>query len=66
MKKLLMAKKARDEFYQRTKKLKKVLKEKENEIRHTKYVAVREYRDSDDLLTKLEVSYRDDFDDTLH
>ncbi|XP_065618811.1 uncharacterized protein LOC136062966 [Quercus suber] len=66
LKKLSMAKKARDEFYQRTKELKKVLEEKENEIRHTKDVAVREYRDSDDLLTELRVFYRDDFDDTLH
>lgn len=63
--KLVMVEKARDEFYQRTEELTKVLEEKEKEIRLVKEVAVREYCDSDDLLLELEVSYGDGFDEAL-
>ena len=60
-----MAEEARDEYYKRTKELRKVLEEKEKEIRLVKEVAVREYRDSDALLSKLGVSYGDGFDDAI-
>ena len=48
-----------------TEELKKVLEDKENDIRHAKEKAVMEYRDSDALLSELEVSYNDGFDDAL-
>ena len=64
-KKLVMVEKARDEFYQWTEELKKVLEGKEREIRLAKEVVVREYRDSDALLPELGVSYGDGFDDAL-
>ena len=41
------------------------MEDKENDIRHAKEKAVMEYRDSDALLSELEVSYNDDFDDAL-
>ena len=46
--------------------MKKTLEDKENEICQVKEVAVLEYCDSDTLLSKLEVSYNDGFDDALH
>ena len=48
-----------------TEELKKVLEDKENDLRHAKEVAVLEYRDSDALLSELGVSYNDGFDDAL-
>ena len=63
--KLKLAEKARDEYQKMTEELKKVLEDKENDIRHAKEKAVMEYRDSDALLSELEVSYNDGFDDAL-
>ena len=48
-----------------TEELKKVLEDKENDLRHAKEAAVLEYYDSDALLSELGVSYNDSFDDTL-
>ena len=48
-----------------TEELKTVLEDKENELRLAKEKAVQEYRDSDALLTELETSYNDGFDDAL-
>ena len=45
--------------------LKKVLEDKENDLRQAKETAVLEYRDSDALLLQLGVSYNDGFDDAL-
>ena len=52
--------------------LNKILKDKETEIlkaksqlHHAKDVAIREYRDSEDLLRELGGSFADDFDDFL-
>ena len=63
--KLKLAERARDEFQKMTEELKKVLEDKENDIRHAKEKAVLEYRDSDALLLELRVSYNDGFDDAL-
>ena len=41
------------------------MEDKENDVRHAKETAVQEYRDSDALLSELEVSYNDGFDDAL-
>ena len=49
-----------------TEDLKKTLEDKETEIYQAKEVAVLGYCDSDTLLSKLEVSYNDGFDDALH
>ena len=48
-----------------TEELKKVLEDKENDLRHAKETVVLEYRDSDALLSELGVSYNDGFDDAL-
>ena len=48
-----------------TEELKKVLEDKENDLRHAKESTVLEYRDSNALLSELGVSYNDGFDDTL-
>ena len=45
--------------------LKKVLEDKENDLRQAKERAVQEYRDSDALLSELGVSYNDRFNDAL-
>ena len=45
--------------------LKKVLEDKENDLRHAKETTGLEYRDSDALLSEFGVSYNDDFDDAL-
>ena len=63
--KLKLVERARDEFQKMTEELKKVLEDKENDLRHAKETAVLEYHDSDALLSKLGVSYNDGFDDTL-
>ena len=49
-----------------TEELRKVLEDKENDLRQAKERAVQEYRDSDALLSELGVSYNDRFDDALH
>ena len=63
--KLKLAEWARDEYQKMTDELKKVLEDKENDLRHAKEAAVLEYRDSDALLSELGVSYNDGFDDAL-
>ena len=64
-KKLKLAEQARDEYYQLAEDLKKTLEDKEKEVRQAKEDAVQEYRDSDALLSELEVLYNDNFDDAL-
>ena len=64
--KLKLAERARDEYQKMTEELKKVLEDKENDLRQTKERAIQEYRDSDALLSELGVSYNDGFDDALH
>ena len=63
--KLKLAERARDEFQKMTEELKKVLEDKENDLRHAKETTVLEYRDSDALLSEFGVSYNDGFDDAL-
>ena len=63
--KLKLAERARDEYQKMMEELKKVLEDKENDLRLAKEAAVLEYRDSDALLSKLGVSYNDGFDDAL-
>jgi len=60
------------ELEAQVKALNKILKDKEVEIseaksqlRHAKDVAIREYRDSNDLLKELSNSFADDFDDCI-
>ena len=60
-----LAKQDREEYYKLTKDLKKALEDKKREICQAKEVAVLEYRDSDALLSELEVSYNDGFDDAV-
>ena len=45
--------------------IRKVLEDKENDLRQAKERAVLEYRDFDALLSELGVSYNDGFDDAL-
>ena len=63
--KLKLAERARDEYHKMTEELKKVLEDKEIDLRHAKERAVLEYRDSDALLSELGVSYNDRFDDAF-
>ena len=63
--KLKLAERARDEYQKMTEELKKVLEDKENDLRHAKEAAVLDYRDSDALLLELGVLYNDGFDDAL-
>ena len=63
--KLKLAERARDEYQKMTEELKTVLEDKENELRLAKEKAIREYCDSDALLSELGVSYNDGFDDAL-
>ena len=63
--KLKLAERARDEYQKMTEEMKKVLEDKENDLRHAKEAAVLEYRDSDALLSELGVSYNDGFNDAL-
>ena len=63
--KLKLAEQARDEYYKLMEDLKKTLEDKEKEIRQAKEVAVLDYRDFDALLSELEVSYNDNFNDAL-
>ena len=63
--KLKLAERARDEYQKMTEELKIVLEDKENDLRLAKERAVQEYRDSNALLSELEVSYNDGFDDAL-
>ena len=64
-KKFKLAERARDEFQKMMEELKKVLEDKENDLRQAKERAILEYRDFDALLSKLGVSYNDRFDDAL-
>ena len=63
--KLKLAEHARDEYQKMTEELKKVLEDKENDLRQAKERAVLEYRDFNALLLELGVSYNDRFDDAL-
>ena len=63
--KLKLAERARDEYQKMTEELKKVLEDKENDLRHAKKAAVLEYHDSDAFLSELGVLYNDSFDDAL-
>ena len=63
--KLKLAERARDEYQKMTEELKKVLEDKENDLRHAKKAAILKYRDSDAFLSELGVLYNDDFDDAL-
>ena len=63
--KLKLAEWARDEYQKMTEELKKVLEDKENDLRQAKERAVLKYRDSDALLSELRVSYNDGFNDAL-
>ena len=63
--KLKLAERVKDEYQQMTEELKKILEDKENDLRQARERAVQEYRDSDALLSKLGVSYNDGFDDAL-
>ena len=63
--KLKLAERVRDEYQKMTEELKKILEDKENDLRQAKERAVQEYRDSDALLSELGVSYNDGFDDAL-
>ena len=64
--KLKLVERVRDEYQKMTEELKKVLEDKENDLRQAKKRAVQEYRDSDALLSELRVLYNDGFDDALH
>ncbi|XP_023927334.1 disease resistance protein RGA2-like isoform X2 [Quercus suber] len=64
-KKLKMAEGVRDEYFKKTKELSKVLEDKEKEICQAKVDAVREYRDSNDLLLEPGSSFNDGFDDAF-
>ena len=63
--KLKLAERARDEYQKMTEELRKVLEDKENDLRQAREKAVYEYRDSDALISELGVSYNDGFDDAL-
>ena len=63
--KLKLAERARDEYHKMTEELKKVLEDKEIDLRHAKERAILEYRNSDALLSEFRVSYNDGFDDAL-
>ena len=52
--KLKLAERARDEYQKMTEELKKVLEDKENDLRQAKERAILEYRDFDALLSKLD------------
>ena len=63
--KLKLAEQARDDFQKLTEELKKILEDKEKEVRQAREAAVLEYYDSDALIIELGVSYNDSFDDAL-
>ena len=63
--KLKLVERARDEYQKMTEELRKVLEDNENDLRQAREKAIHEYRDSDALISKLEVSYNDGFDDAL-
>ena len=71
-KKLSLSEKVRKELDQQVETLRKVLEDKEKEIkdakdqlRQLKEAAIHEYYDSDDLLEELGTSYADGFDDAI-
>ena len=51
--KLKLAERVRDEYQKMMEELKKILEDKENDLRQARERAVQEYRDSDTLLTEL-------------
>ena len=63
--KLKLAEREKDEYQKMTEELRKVLEDKENDLRQAREKAVQEYRDSDALISELGVSYNDGFDDAL-
>ena len=63
--KLKLPKRARDKYQKMTEELRKVLEDKENDLRQAREKAVQEYRDSNALISELGVSYNDGFDDAL-
>ena len=63
--KLKLAERVKDEYQKMTEELKKILEDKENDLRQDREKAVQEYRDSDALISELGVSYNDGFDDAL-
>ena len=63
--KLKLAERARDEYQKMTEELRKVLKDKENDLHQAREKAIQEYRDSDAFISELGVSYNDEFDDAL-
>ena len=72
-KKLDMSKKVRKELEEHMEMMKRVLEDKEKEIKdardqlhQAKEVAICEYRNSDTLLEELGTSYANGFDDTVH
>lgn len=64
-KKLKMVEEARDEAVQQVEGLKRELVAKDEEARQARVEAVREYRDSANLIAELSVVYNDGFDDAL-
>ena len=68
-KKFATSEKVRKELEEHMETLRKVLEDKEKEIKdqlhQAKEAAIREYRDSDDLLEELGTSYADGFDDAV-
>ena len=71
-KKLSLSKKVRKELDQQLETLRKVLEDKEkeikdakNQLRQSKEAAIREYCNSDTLLEELGTSYADSFDDAV-
>ena len=72
-KKFELSERVRKELKQRTEEAKKAFEDKDKELRdlkdqlrQAKEVAIREYRDSNALLSELEDSYLQGFDDALH
>lgn len=72
IRKLDLTKKLLKELKAQVEAMKKIFEDKEVEIskaksqlRHAKEVAINEYRDSDDLLRKLDGSFVDSFDDCI-
>ena len=71
-KKFAMSEKVKKELEEHMETLRKVLEDKENEVkdakdqlRQAKEAAIREYRDSNALLQELRTSYADGFDDAI-
>nr|POE91098.1 hypothetical protein CFP56_14550 [Quercus suber] len=61
----MMAEEDSSQPHKLTEELKKVIEDKDKEIRQAKETAVLEYRDSNTLLNELEVSFGDAFDEAI-